>query len=183
MELEDRVASLERDVHLLKEEIQRTLADIQATLPEKPATPARWQKKAWVLALLNMLLAMALFTNIYLYLPDNSPFNLNPAIATWLRAFWIVMAFIWLILQLYPLALLLEQEDQQWQGVVWRNARAYLRARPGMFALLTLLVLLVAIVDSIFPAVWFVIAFVLLIVAAAAATQAIFKLLRAQPPR
>jgi hypothetical protein len=183
MEQEERLAALEREVRLLKEEIQQTLIDIQQTLPDRPTPPARWQKKAWLLALLNILLAVALFTNIYLYLPENSPFTLNPTLATWLRAFWIAMAFMWLILQLYPLALLLEQDDQQWQGIVWRNARSYLRAKPGTIVLLTGVVLLVAIVESIFPAIWLVVAFSLLVVVAAMALQGLLKVFRAQSRR
>jgi hypothetical protein len=178
MELEDRVEALEHEVKILKTEIQQTLLDIRQTLPDKPAAPARWQKKAWVLALLNMLLAVSLFANIYLYLPDGSPFNLNPMLAAWLRAFWIAMAFMWLILQLYPLVLLLEQEDRQWQGIVWRNARAYLRARPGAIALSTLIVLLIAIVQSIFPVVWFVVVLLLLLGAAGLGVQWVLQLLR-----
>jgi hypothetical protein len=121
---------------------------------------------------------VSLFTNIYLYLPVNSPFNLSPAVAGWLRAFWIALAFVWLILQLYPLALVLEQEDKQWQGVVWRNARAYLKARPGMLMLITLAVLLVAVVESIYPAVWFVVALAMLVLIIALGLQSVVNLLR-----
>ena len=178
MELEDRVKTLELEVNTLKTDIQQTLRDIQQTLPEKTAPVNRWQKKAWVLSLLNMLVAVSLFTNIYLYLPENSPFNLSPAVAGWLRAFWIALAFVWLILQLYPLALLLEQEDRQWQGVIWRNARAYLQARPGTLMLITLAVLLVAVIESIFPAVWFVVAVALLVVVIVLGLQSVINLLR-----
>ncbi len=178
MELEERIDALEREVNALKTDIQQTLRDIQQTLPEKPAPVGGWQRKAWVLALLNMLLAMALFTNLYLYYPSASPFELDPILADWLRAFWIALAFIWLILQLYPLALLLEQEDQQWQGVVWRNAKAYLKARPGTLVLITLGVLLVSIVNSVFPALWIVITVVMLIAIGWLLTQTVMKLLR-----
>lgn len=179
MELEERVKALEAEVNALKTDIQQTLRDIQQTLPEKPVPANRWQKKAWVLSLLNLLVAVSLFSNIYLYLPENSPFNLSPAVAGWLRAFWIGLAFVWLILQLYPLALLLEQEDRQWQGVVWRNASAYLVARPGTVVLITLAVLLVAVVESVFPAVWFVVAVALLVVVIALGLQSVINLLRA----
>ncbi len=179
MELDKRIEALELEVNALKTDIQQTLHDIQQTLPEKPAPVNRWQKKAWVLSLLNVLVAVSLFTNIYLYLPENSPFNLSQPVAGWLRAFWIALAFVWLILQLYPLALLLEQEDKQWQGVVWRNARAYLKARPGTLVVITLAVLLVAVVESIFPAVWFVVALSLLVVVIALGLQSVISVLRA----
>ncbi len=180
MELEERVSALEREIKLLKQDIQTTLQAIQQTLPEKPAPTGRWQQKAWVLALLNILLAVALFTNIYLYLPEGSPFNLSPTLAAWLRAFWIAAAFMWLMLQLYPLALLLEQDDRQWQGVVWRNARSYFRARPGLMVGLTLIVLLIAVVNSIFPEMWFVLALILLVVMALVGAQHIISLFKTQ---
>ncbi|MBI5565045.1 MAG: hypothetical protein HY870_09125 [Chloroflexi bacterium] len=183
MELEERIKALELEVKALKSDIQQTLHDIQQTLPEKPVPVNRWQHKAWVLALLNMLLAMALFSNLYLYFPNDSPFDLNPVLAAWLRAFWIALAFIWLMLQLYPLALLLEQEDQQWQGVVWRNAKAYLKAHPGTLVLITLGVLLISIVNSVFPAIWIVITLVMLIATGWLLVQAVLKLLRPQPHR
>lgn len=180
MELEERIAALEQEVNILKQDIQETLLAIQQALPEKPA-PTRWQKKAWLLALLNILLAVALFTNIYMYLPEESPLGLNPTLLAWLRAFWIAVAFMWLILQLYPLALLLEQDDQQWQGVMARNVRSYFRARPGLVVGLTLIVLLIAIVNSIFPQMWFILALALLLAVAIMAGQHIVSLFRAQP--
>jgi hypothetical protein len=180
MELDKRIEALELEVNTLKLDIQQTLRDIQQTLPEKPAPVSRWQRKAWVLALLNMLLAMALFTNLYLYFPNDSPFNLSPVLAAWLRAFWIALAFIWLMLQLYPLALLLEQEDQQWQGVVWRNARAYLKARPGTLVIITLGVLLISLINSVFPAIWIVVTLAMLAATAGLLVQTVLKLLRPQ---
>ena len=122
MELEPRVEKLEREVETLRSDIEGTLIAIRESLPEKPTVASRWQKKAWVMALINILMAVALFTNVYLYLPGTLPFAIEPTLLFWLRAFWVALAFIWLLLQMYPLALLLEQEDQQWQGVVWRSA-------------------------------------------------------------
>lgn len=180
MELEQRVEALERQVKGLENEIQKTLVEIRATLPEKPAAPAPWQKKAWVLALLNMLMAVALFTNVYLYVPINVPFVINPLWSSWLRALWIAMAFMWLLLQMYPLALLLEQEDRQRQGVVWRNATAYFSAHPGLMVGLTLAVLIVALVSAVFPAMWFVIGLVLLVGVAGVAVRQLVELYREQ---
>jgi hypothetical protein len=180
MELEQRVEALELEVKTLENEIHRTLVEIQATLPEKPVNPARWQRKAWVLALLNMLVAVTLFTNIYLYIPGSAPFYIDPALAAWLRAFWIAVAFMWLLLQMYPLAMLLEQEDRQWQGIVWRNATGYLNAHPGLILGLTLAVLGVALVNSVFPALWFVVGLVLLIIVGAVAAQRLVELYREQ---
>jgi hypothetical protein len=180
MEMEQRIETLELEVKTLKNEINKTLVEIQATLPEKPVNPSRWQRKAWALALLNMLVAVTLFTNIYLYLPGSAPFYINPALEAWLRAFWIAVAFMWLLLQMYPLAMLLEQEDHQLQGIVWRNATGYLSAHPGLILGLTLVVLGVALVNSVFPALWFVVGLVLLIIAGAVAAQRLLELYREQ---
>jgi len=163
MELEQRVAKLEREVETLQHEIQGTLIAIRESLPEKPVAAARWQKKAWVLALVNILMAVALFTNIYLFLPGMLPFAIEPTLLFWLRAFWVALAFIWLLLQMYPLALLLEQEDRQWQGVVWRSAGAFVRARPGFIVVLTMVVLIVGVVNTIIPVAWILVALSLLV--------------------
>ena len=171
MELEQRVQALEEEVKTLKLEIQKTLVEIQESLPEKTATPVRWEKKAWVLALLNILLAVVLFTNISIYIPGSAAFDLDPALASWLRALWVAIAFIWLLLQMYPLALLLTQEDRQWQGIVWRNAVGFFRARPGLWVLLTLVVLVVAIINTIIPAAWLIIALALLVAIASFALR------------
>jgi hypothetical protein len=178
MEAEERLAALEQEVKTLKSSIQKTLIEIQASLPEKPAPTVRWQKKAWALALLNTVLATVLFTNIYFFVPDLAPFEIAQTVQGWLRALWIAMAFLWLLLQLYPLALLLEEEDRQWQGIVWRNAAAFLRARPGVIVAATLVVLVIAIVNTILPVTWLVVAIILLLVAVAAGLLSARDLLR-----
>jgi hypothetical protein len=178
MELEQRVEELELEMKALKLDIQKTLIEIRDALPEKPSAPARWQKKAWVLALINMLLAVVLFTNMYLYLPGTMPFEINPTLTAWLRALWLAIAFIWLLLQMYPLALLLEQEDSQWQGVVWRNTTAFIRARPGSMVVLTLAVLVVAIINTAIPAAWLIVALTLLIAIGSIAMRSLLELFR-----
>jgi hypothetical protein len=180
MELEQRVEVLEHEVKMLKNDIHKTLVDIQATLPQKPAASIHWQKKAWVLALLNMLVAVTLFTNIYMYLPGGISSTVNPVLIPWLRALWIAAAFMWLILQMYPLALLLEQEDQQWQGVVWRNAIGFFSAHPGFSLGLTAAILGVAVVNAIFPQVWFVFGLMLLIAVAGVVVYRLVELYRKQ---
>jgi hypothetical protein len=179
MDTDQRVEVLEQELKRLKSEIQVTLAAIQQNLPEPAPPPARWHKRAWSLALLNMLLAVALFTNIYFYLPGAAPFDIDPTLAGWLRAFWIAMAFIWLLLQLYPLALLLEQEDRQPQGVVWRNITSLVRTRPSFIVLLTLAVLIVSIINLVVPVVWLIVALILLIGVGGVALGQLFALRRA----
>jgi signal transduction histidine kinase len=180
MELEHRVQALESEIRMLKHEIRATLEEIQASLPEKPVPPTRWQKKAWVLALLNLLVAITLFTNIYLYIPGSGLVADSPMLNAWLRAFWVAIAFMWLLLQMYPLALLLEQEDREWNRVAWRNATTFFSAHPGVTLGLTTLVVVVAVVNAVFPLMWFVIAIVLLIVVAVTAAQRLLERLREQ---
>lgn len=180
MEVEQRIQVLEEEVRTLKLDIQRTLVEIRENLPEKSAPAVKWEKKAWVLALLNILLAVVLFTNVSFFMTGGAAFSLDPTLASWIRALWVAIAFIWLLLQMYPLALLLEQEDRQWQGVVWRNALAFFRARPGLWVLLTLIVLVVAIIDAVVPAAWLIIALALLIAVASFTLRNVLELLQKQ---
>jgi hypothetical protein len=180
MELDERVGQLELEMKALKVDIQKTLVEIRDALPERQTTSTRWQKKAWVLALVNMMLAVVLFTNMYLYLPGNMPIELNPALTAWLRALWLAIAFIWLLLQLYPLALLLEQEDPEWQGVLWRNTNAFVRARPGFLVALTLAVLVIAVVNEALPAAWLLVDLALLLVIGGIAGRNLIELVRRQ---
>jgi hypothetical protein len=180
VELEQRIQALEKEVKILKGEIQRTLVEIQENLPDK-ATPAdRWEKRAWALALLNILLAVVLFTNISFFIPGSTAFGLDPTLASWVRALWVAIAFIWLLLQMYPLALLLETEDRQWQGVIWRNTMAVVRARPGMWVILTLVVLVVAIINTVVPAAWLIIALALLVAVGSMGARSMLELFRQQ---
>ncbi len=179
MELEQRIEELEREVKTLKEEIQKTLVEIEKNLPSKVNTPQRWEKRAWLLALLNIILAIVLFTNIYLYLPGSQlPFALAPALETWLRAGWVALAFIWLLLQMYPLVLLLEQDDPTWQRMTWRNAITFMRARPVWLLFITVIVLGVAVLNTVMPAAWLFVALVLLIGVGVWIVLAIVELLR-----
>lgn len=180
MEVEQRIQALEEEVRTLKLDIQRTLVEIRENLPEKSAPAAKWEKKAWVLALLNILLAVVLFTNISFFMSGGAAFGLDPTLAAWIRALWVAIAFIWLLLQMYPLALLLGQEDRQWQGVVWRNALAFFRARPGLWVLLTLIVLVVAIINTAIPAAWLIIALALLTAVASLALRNMLELFQKQ---
>ena len=154
MEMERRVEQLERDVDILKGEIEQTLLDVRDNLSEKLASPSQWQKRAWGLALLNVLLALTLFTNIRLCTTD-TPAGISPILVPWLRALWMALAFLWLILQMYPLALLLEQEEKQVREVAWRNAIRIFLSNPGLTLALALAVLGVAVISMLFPSFWF----------------------------
>ena len=166
MELQHRVETLEHEMEVLKGEIRGTLLDVQQNLSEKPVppTPSQWQKRAWGLALLNVLLAVTLFTNIRFYTSDDDPFGIGSPLSGWLQAFWVTLAFVWLILQMYPLALLLDQEGKQSREVAWRNAAALFMSNPGQTLALTLFVLAVAVVSMLFPAAWFLVTLALLVI-------------------
>jgi hypothetical protein len=59
--------------------------------------------------------------------------------------------------------LLFEEDDQKWQGVLWRNAAAFLRVPASFWVVLTLVFLLVGIIDSFIPAAWLIVTLALLI--------------------
>ena len=180
-QMEQKIIALEREIKTLKGEIQTTLVAIQKTLPEKSMTTARWQRKAWVLALVNMVIAVVLFSNVYLYLPGSLQFEMNATLATFLRAFWIALAFVWLLLQMYPLALLLEQEDPEWQELAWRNAVGFFRNRPDVMVLLTVVVLLVAIINTLLPAAWLLAVLMLIVAMGGMATRYLLERGRENP--
>ena len=177
MELERRVETLERELRILKGEIRGTLLDVQESLAEKPANPSRWRKRAWVLALLNLLLSIVLFTNIRLYTPDPAPGG-GSLVDPWLQAFWVALAFVWLLLQMYPLALLLEQEEPVARDAAWRNAGALFRSNPGLTLALTVVVLVVAVASVLFPSLWFVLTVALLAVVCLNAAGPLLRLCR-----
>jgi len=114
----------------------------------------RYFWKAWGLALLNVLVAIIVLTNIRFYVPGNAPFEISSTLSLWLRSLWVAVAFLWLIFQMYPLALLLEQEDQRLRTAL-RNAAVIFIANPGFTLVLALLLLIVAVISTLLPVLWF----------------------------
>jgi hypothetical protein len=159
VDIEHRVDQLERDMEVLKTDIQATLLAVHDSLERNPtgSSVSGWRKTAWGLALLNMLLAIALFANIRVYTLEDMPFDINPALNSWVRGFWLALACMWMVLQIYPLVLLLAQEEQRPRRVALSNVGTFLATNPGYAILVTLLVLIVAIVSAFFPALWYVI--------------------------
>ncbi len=182
MEQEHRIEKLEHELAILKEDLQGTLLAIQKSLPEKPDSPSRWQKRAWVLALLNILLAITLFTNIRFYTPDGSPPGTSSLLGPWLQAFWVALAFLWLILQMYPLALLLDQENDRSREAALRQAASLFKSNPGLTLALTLLVLVVTVASVLFPSLWLMLMAVLLVVVCVDAARYLLWSHR-QPPQ
>ncbi|MDY6875762.1 MAG: DUF624 domain-containing protein [Chloroflexota bacterium] len=114
----------------------------------------RYFWKAWGLALLNILLVAIAITNLWFYMPDNVPFEIHSTLSLWIRALWIAVTFLWLALQMYPLALLLEQEDQRlW--VTLRNTVVIFIANPGFTLILAVLLLVVAAFSTLLSPLWF----------------------------
>ena len=174
METEERIQKLEAQVKDLQTNIHETLAEISKSLPEKPARTTNWNRSAWVLALINLLMAVVLLGNAYLFAPLQAAFALSPLALTWLRALWLVIAFVWLLLQLYPLALLLTDAENDWRQVKWSSAFKLMRARPGLLLAVTVLLLLSALINMFMPAAWLLVTLVLLVVIAGLALRSLF---------
>ncbi|MBC8445875.1 MAG: DUF624 domain-containing protein [Chloroflexi bacterium] len=116
----------------------------------------RYFWKAWGLALLNILVLIIVSTNLWFYVPGNTPFDLHPTLSLLLRPAWAAVAFLWLAAQMYPLALLLEQEDQRLR-VAWRNTAVIFIANPGFTLALAVLLLIVIVISTLLPMMWFLV--------------------------
>jgi hypothetical protein len=156
MALEQRVGKLERDVKTLKDDIRGTLHEIRDNAEAARVCPMKWRKRAWTLALLNLLLAITLFANVRYYVWGDQPSGPGTQWAAWLQALWVALAFLWLVLQMYPLALLLDEEAARPKAAAWRNMATLFRSSPGLTGVITMLVLAVAVLAALFPSTWFV---------------------------
>lgn len=115
----------------------------------------RYFWKSLMLALVNIIVLAILGVNIWFYAPGNNPWDIDPGLSAAIQTFFMVLTALWLIYQMYPMALLLEQTDQRLRTAL-RNAGVLLITRPG-FGILLALVLAVAIAISTYPLVvpWF----------------------------
>jgi hypothetical protein len=154
--LEDRITALEQENQALKRDIQDTLLSLHEDLQHTPPRPAgeRWSRRAWALALLNLVLALTLFVNVNYFTLEGLPADLSATTVMWLRGLWVALSFVWLVLQLYPLALLYESEERALRGIAWRNALKMLGSSPALLVSLTGGVLLVALISAIAPIAW-----------------------------
>jgi uncharacterized membrane protein YesL len=116
----------------------------------------RYFWKSWGLALLNLLVGIIVLTNVFFYAPANVPFEISPTVSFWIQALFLGVAFVWLAIQLYPMALLLEQEDQRLR-VALRNAAVLFVVNLGFTVVLGLLLLLVTAISTVFPPLWLLI--------------------------
>lgn len=115
----------------------------------------RYFLKAWGLALLNILVIVTAIFNIRFYTPGIGPLEISDTLSTWIGGFFTAVAFLWLVFQLYPMAALLEQEDQRLR-VALRNSAVLFVTSPGFTIVLALLLLLVAVVSTFFVILWVV---------------------------
>ena len=113
----------------------------------------RYFWKAWGLALLNLVVVAILYANFRFYTPGTGPFQINANVSMWIRAIFVGVAMVWSIIQMYPLALLLEQVDQRLR-VALRNAAVLFVANPGFTILLLLLLLIVVVISTVLPVLW-----------------------------
>jgi uncharacterized membrane protein YesL len=115
----------------------------------------RYFWKSLGLALLNILVMIILLVNVWFYAPNNNPLNLDPGISRIIQMFFLLLTALWLVYQMYPMALILEQEDQRLR-IALRNAGVLLLNRPG-FSILLALVLGIAVAISTYPLIvpWF----------------------------
>jgi hypothetical protein len=115
----------------------------------------RYFWKSLGLALINILVLVILISNVWFYIPENNPLNLDPSINLAIQVFFLLLTVLWLAYQMYPMALLLEQEDQRLR-IALRNAGVLFLTRPG-FSILLALVFAIVIAISTCPLVvpWF----------------------------
>ena len=113
----------------------------------------RYFFKAWGLALLNILVIATAITNIRFYTTDIAPFEISETASMWIGGGFTAVIFLWTILQMYPMAALLEQEDQRLR-VTLRNSVVLFVGNLGFSIVLFILLLLIAVISTFFAAPW-----------------------------
>jgi len=106
--------------------------------------------RSWALALINIFLLLVVLTNIRFYDPDLNPLIHSETLSAWIRGFFIVLGFLWWCYQIYPMAVLLEQEQPR-IGWALRNSAILFIANPGFTILLGILVIVWAIICTLVP--------------------------------
>jgi uncharacterized membrane protein YesL len=130
--------------------------------------------KSLGLGLINLVVLAILISNIWFYAPANDPFQMDASISSSIQLFFIVLTALWLVYQMYPLALLMEQTDKRLR-IAYRNAGVLFITRAG-FSILLALALAIVIAISTYPFVvpWF---FITLSFIAVACNKAVKHLL------
>jgi len=130
--------------------------------------------RSWALALINIFLLLVVLTNIRFYDPDLNPLIHSETLSAWIRGFFIVLGFLWWCYQIYPMAVLLEQEQPR-IGWALRNSAILFIANPGFTILLGILVIVWAIICTLVPP---LLALVSLSLLAVVCNQAVVYLLK-----
>jgi hypothetical protein len=104
--------------------------------------------KSLVLAALNILVVAAATVSIRFYAPGTTPLDIDPSLSTVLMMVGIFFGSMWLIYQMYPMAMLIEQSDKRlW--VALRNAAVLYLRRPAFAVLLALLLLIIIAISAL----------------------------------
>ncbi len=133
----------------------------------------RYFWKSWGLALINLLVTTVLISNVWFYGQEFLPFALDENIKLGIKVFFAMLLGLWLLYQMYPLAMLLEQEDQRLKTALRNGALIYL-TQPVFTIVLGLLLALVAGISMLAPALW---AIVTLALVAVVCNKAVLHLL------
>lgn len=123
----------------------------------------RYFWKSWKLALVNIAVLGTLFVNLRFYAPGVTPLPISENVSFLIQMFWIMVGVLWIIMQMYPLAMLLEQTDQRVR-LALRNAAVLLFAHPGFSLVLFILIFIVVAVSTVIPALWALVSFAFLAV-------------------
>jgi uncharacterized membrane protein YesL len=133
----------------------------------------RYFGKAWALAGINIGVIATLGLNIWFYQAGRPPLNLGDTVSLMIRAFWTSLLVIWVFLQMYPMALLIEQEDQRIR-LALRNSLILLAGHPGFSLLFGVLLLVLIAASTVIPA---LLALISLAIVAVACNKAVRHLL------
>lgn len=112
--------------------------------------------KSLALAFVNILILAILGANVWFYAPANNPWKLDSGLSMAIQIFFAIMIGLWLVYQMYPLAMLLEQTDKRLR-TAYRNAGILLITRPGFAILLGLALAVVIAISTYFVVIWFLI--------------------------
>lgn len=119
----------------------------------------RYFWKTWKLALLNFLVIIILASNIWFYSSSSIKlFKVSRTLNRVLQALFKVVLALWLVYQMYPFAMLLEQrEEHQGWRIALHNAAALYFGNPVFAVVLALLSLIVAVISTFVPILWILI--------------------------
>ncbi len=111
----------------------------------------RYFGRSWLFAVLNILVLGLIFINVNFYVPDVVPIDMSLTVSMAIRTFFIFLGILWILYQMYPMAMLLEQEEQR-VFLALRNAGVLLLANPGFTLVFGILLAVVGVVSVLLPA-------------------------------